>query len=229
MPAPKDPEHYKRWIQLLSEQRRGKKLDPQHRRKIADAQRGRKHSLETRLKMSANQAGSNNSFWGKRHTPKTISIIRRKLKKRRLTPEHRARIGKAHKGRTLSPEARKKMSLAKIGIPTGSKSPTWNGGITSLRKAIRTSAHYRQWRNAVFRQDNFSCVLCGKRGGRIEADHYPSSFASILRRFGIKNLRQAFACSALWDVSNGRTLCHECHRATPNYLAGPLAWRTQSI
>lgn len=73
----------------------------------------------------------------------------------------------------------------------------WQGGITPLNQKLRHSFEYRVWRSAVFARDNWTCQGCDTRGGRLEADHIkPWSLFPELR----------------FEVSNGRTLCKECHR-----------------
>lgn len=93
-----------------------------------------------------------------------------------------------------TPEIAKKISLAK-GNKTG-----WR---TSKKLLIRASRKYREWRKAVYERDNYICQWCGERGCRLNADHI-KSFASY------PELR--------FEVSNGRTLCVDCHKKTENYL-----------
>ena len=73
---------------------------------------------------------------------------------------------------------------------------------------------YNQFTKLVFERDHFVCVLCGKRGfrGVLQADHHPESFAAICKRLNITTMGEAMVCKELWDISNGRTLCAECHR-----------------
>ena len=79
---------------------------------------------------------------------------------------------------------------------SGSKSYSWKGGITPLNMKIRTSLKMIKWRKAVFERDNYTCVMCNKRGGYKEADH--------IKPFAVyKELR--------FDINNGRTLCKPCH------------------
>jgi 5-methylcytosine-specific restriction endonuclease McrA len=68
----------------------------------------------------------------------------------------------------------------------------WQGGITSRRVG---AAHHR-WSSAVKDRDNRTCQRCGKKGGRLHAHHIQS-----YRR----HPELAFV------VSNGITLCHDCH------------------
>ena len=60
------------------------------------------------------------------------------------------------------------------------------------------------WRKSVFERDNYTCVMCNKRGVKIQADH-------IL----------PYSCypEKRWELSNGRTLCVECHKNTDTYGA----------
>lgn len=54
----------------------------------------------------------------------------------------------------------------------------------------------------MFERDDFTCQQCGKKGGRLQADHIlPYSTHPELRL----------------DLNNGRTMCVPCHRATPTY------------
>ena len=52
------------------------------------------------------------------------------------------------------------------------------------------------WRKAVYRKDNWTCLACGRNGGDLNAHHLDAYDTSPEKRF---------------DVSNGVTLCPECH------------------
>ena len=65
------------------------------------------------------------------------------------------------------------------------------------QKAGRNTKEYKQWREAVFRRDNYTCQICGQVGGKLNAHH-------------IKRYRNAI--DARTDIDNGITLCEECHR-----------------
>jgi 5-methylcytosine-specific restriction endonuclease McrA len=86
---------------------------------------------------------------------------------------------------------------------TGEKHPNWQGGKTLARTIIRHSFENRQWRKAVFERDGYPCQFCGERGKKLNADHIkPFALYPELR----------------FELSNGRTLCVECHKKTPTYL-----------
>lgn len=81
----------------------------------------------------------------------------------------------------------------------------WQGGITSENRRRRNLAEYRDWREAVFSRDNYTCQICKQRGGYLEADHIkPWAYFPKVRL----------------DINNGRTLCKECHKETPTYQNG---------
>jgi hypothetical protein len=74
----------------------------------------------------------------------------------------------------------------------------WNyqGGITPQNKVERNSTKMNIWRLDVFKRDDYSCKVCNKRGGVLNAHH--------IKHFSTHpNLRT--------ELSNGITLCKKCH------------------
>ena len=74
----------------------------------------------------------------------------------------------------------------------------WNyqGGITPENKIIRNSEAIKWWRVSVFERDEYTCQKCRKKGGELHAHH--------IKRFSLfPELRT--------NLSNGITLCKECH------------------
>lgn len=61
----------------------------------------------------------------------------------------------------------------------------------------RRSAENKQWRESVFKRDDYTCRLCKRRGVRLNAHH-------IKQYAHYPELR----C----DVRNGITLCEPCHK-----------------
>lgn len=61
----------------------------------------------------------------------------------------------------------------------------------------RQTKEYKNWREKVFKRDNYTCKKCGKRGVEIQAHHVkPWALYPALR----------------YEVNNGITLCNECHK-----------------
>jgi hypothetical protein len=103
------------------------------------------------------------------------------------------------KGQQFSLEMRRNMGQARI----GDKNINWKGGITPINVKIRDSIDYEEWRKSVFERDLYTCQICYEIGGKLNADHIkPFSLFPELRL----------------DLSNGRTLCEDCHKKTPSYL-----------
>jgi phage gp16-like protein len=78
----------------------------------------------------------------------------------------------------------------------GERHYNWKGGITPENAKIRSSVEMAAWRRAVWQRDDYTCQMCGSRGGDKHADH--------IRPFALHpELR--------FDLDNGRTLCVPCH------------------
>ncbi len=98
----------------------------------------------------------------------------------------------------------------------GDKSRSWQGGKTKLSQTIRTSTQYLEWRNAIYKRDNYTCQHCGERGRELNADHIVP-FSEIIKENNIDSFLKASNCGFLWSLDNGRTLCIDCHRLTVTY------------
>jgi len=93
-----------------------------------------------------------------------------------------------------STQSREKMSVAKRGAFVGEKNPNWRGGI-ALKDPDRNRYPAKMWVKAVKDRDGWACRECGSTA-RLHAHH-------IKRWRDYPELR--------YEVSNGITLCHECH------------------
>lgn len=91
----------------------GKTLSKEGREKVSRFFKGRKQTPEHRLKISLAQQGSNNSFFGKSHTPEAKQKMSAFHTGRIKTEETRKKLSKALKGQPKSPETRKKLSEAR--------------------------------------------------------------------------------------------------------------------
>jgi hypothetical protein len=79
----------------------------------------------------------------------------------------------------------------------GETNPNYNPDITDEeRMEGRNYSEYREWRNCVFERDSYTCRCCEDVGGRLAAHHLDGYNWATDRRT---------------DVSNGITLCKECH------------------
>ena len=110
---------------------------------------------------------------------------------RKLTEETKKKISKANKGRHL---------YSKTEFKKGELHPSWKGGIH--RDKHNGDWRYKEWRMKVFSRDNFTCQVCKKIGGYLEAHH-------IKKWSDYPDLRL--------DINNGITLCKECHKKTDSY------------
>lgn len=198
---------YNKSMGIRPPSRKGAKLTPEQRKKLSLSRIGKKR------KPMSEQGRRNIGLAG---IGRVVSEETR-AKFRKRTPYWL--------GKKRSEEDKRKMSLAKKGMKwpewvvnnrrrftkRGEQSPQWKGGIYPLVLLLRSCYKYRQWRSDVFTRDNFTCILCGERGGKLNADHI-KPFSLIFEENNLKDSNSAFDCDELWDINNGRTLCFDCHR-----------------
>lgn len=163
---------------------------------------GKKHSDETKELLRLLNTGSNNRFFGKKHSEET----KKKLSEIRKKNPNRYWLGKK---RGETPEEVKK----KISEVHRKRGNNYYKQRNDLAGEIRKSFKYRKWRSDIYSRDNWTCQTCGKRGGSLEV-HHIVKFRSLLDRFKIMSVEDAVECDGLWEVSNGVTLCLDCHNLT---------------
>jgi len=129
---------------------------------------------------------------------KALIGISRALRGRHLTPEHRAAIGRASKRAGCRPPRNPHL--------IGPAHPGWRGGVGPARTADFHSLQYKTFHSGVLRRDNWTCQRCGKRGGVLRA-HHIKSWAEY------PALRH--------DITNGLTLCRQCHYSEHRGQARP--------
>lgn len=89
----------------------------------------------------------------------------------------------------------------------------WKGGVTILNQSIRRMTENIYWQRAVKKRDK-KCQHCGSEK-ELEA-HHIIPLAMILEKYNITCRDEARACSELWDLKNGITLCRKCHYKLDN-------------
>ena len=110
-------------------------------------------------------------------------------------------IGGFSKGSKHSEGSKEKIRLSLLG-KRGELSRNWQGGKTPQGVIIRYSSESKAWRKSVLERDKYTCQVCGKIGGRLDVDHIrPFAYFPELRL----------------ELSNGRTLCHPCHKKTDTF------------
>lgn len=83
---------------------------------------------------------------------------------------------------------------------SGSNNGNWKGGKTPELLCERTSSRYNKWRDEVYRKDWYTCQCCGKSRHIVKNAHHLINFAQN------EDIR--------YDISNGITLCEDCHYST---------------
>lgn len=135
------------------------------------------------------------TVWRNKNIPQSES-------QRKKTAERNSRL---FKGVPKSDEHRLKMREANL----GSKSHFWRGGLTDENRKMRNSTFYKNWRRKVWERDNYTCQECKARSckGRpvYLSAHHIKSWAMY------PDLR--------FDISNGLTLCKDCHKKTNNFAS----------
>jgi len=148
---------------------------------------------ETREKVRLSKLGDKNPMFGKPSWNKGIE----------MSKETKERLIKANTGRKYTLKER----LDRSERIKGNNHWNWKGGLTSIGKKIRHSMEYKQWRTAVFERDNYTCQECGLKNG--------NGKSIVLHPHHIKQF--ALYPELRFDVSNGQTLCIDCHRLTDTY------------
>lgn len=126
---------------------------------------------------------------------------------KKMSDEHKKLLSEAQKKRFKNSKAWNYGLRGENAPLYGSRNPMWKGGVSSINSRLRSSAEFIEWRNAVYKRDNWTCVICKRRskGGQriiLNADHIkPWSLFPEFR----------------FNIDNGRTLCVDCHKTTDTY------------
>lgn len=183
-----------------------------HKSILSKAKLGKPKSDEWKAKHRQAMA----KFKGIPRTKEVRDKISRILTGRKLSLEHRLNISLVQKGKKKPPRTNEHRENNAV-HSRGANSHWWKDGRTELKKQIKNLVLYREWREAVFRRDNWTCVWCQVRGRTELSPDHIKPLSQILDENNITTQEDAKNCSELWDVNNGRTLCHPCHKKTDTY------------
>jgi hypothetical protein len=149
----------------------------------------------------------------KRFTPEMKKNLSTAMTGKFKSETHKANISKA-----LKTSEKAKRTQFKKGSEnpaygrnqTGSANANWKGGKTSSNQKKRNDPRMKEWRQAVFERDNFTCQDCGVKG-YLQAHHLvPIS----------RDLDKAF------NIENGKTVCVECHEKIHGRFIGKFKQKT---
>lgn len=113
---------------------------------------------------------------------------------KRVISERSKRLGlkpPSNKGKPMSAEQKEKLRAK--------AKERWDkiGRKTYKRSKHKTDGRYIDWRTYIFERDSYTCQVCNKVGGVLNAHH-------------IK--QWAYYPELRYEVNNGITLCADCHK-----------------
>lgn len=146
-----------------------KPMSEKTKKKMSESRKGRVVSKETRKKISESNKGKQD-----------VKGVNNPFYGRKHSSDNKNKISKALKGKYI-----------------GIKSSQWKGGVTPEIMKLRNSPEYKEWRDKVYKRDNYTCQTCGYDKGKILNAHHIMSFSKYPKyRF--------------WEEF-GQTLCKYCH------------------
>lgn len=165
--------------------------------------KGSKRTVEEKKKMSLRMSGANNYFFGKTRSQETKDKISKAKKGKKVhTEEWKRKISKLSMGNKNALGFKFSPEQIKQRLEKFHQTYDLKGRKSGISDLVRGTKRYHEWRWAIYRRDNYTCVLCKTKGGKLNADHIkPFSLYPELR----------------FELSNGRTLCLPCHKATDTY------------
>jgi 5-methylcytosine-specific restriction endonuclease McrA len=166
----------------------GFKFSEETRQKISLANKGKKLSESHKAKIAA-------SSKGRLHTEETKEFLRNHFLGRKITWGDK--ISKTLSGRTYVGMYGKEKGEARAKRHSEiMKAKCANRPKTVQPDRYHTIPGYEQWRADVLRRDNYLCQICGSNNN-LHAHHRKSWIEFPELRL---------------ELSNGRTLCSECHK-----------------
>lgn len=211
----KRPSFSKEWREKMSQSHRGK----------PSGMLGKKHTLETIKKIKKwrpnkeqlkrmKHIGQDNYLWLGDDVIVSCKICNKKIKcrpnKKKTYCSYKC-LGKSKRksknkckdcGKVLPRKESVRCQECDGKFRSGNKSPSWKGGISPVNTRIRQSQKFKKWRKAVFERDDYTCLICGDRGGELHPHHIYEFSKYLELRF---------------DIENGATLCVYCHKEIHKY------------
>ena len=88
---------------------------------------------------------------------------------------------------------------------------------------LRGHKKYKEWLKIIRNRDNNICQKCEILGTNEFVNvHHIIEMVEILKRNNVFTRQEGINCDELWDVSNGISLCTDCHPKTYNRKNGEL-------
>jgi len=172
--------------------KKGSKHSDETKKKIGLSSSKRRHTEETKAKQRA-------SHIGKKYKPMSAQGKENiRLSHLGFVPSEsqKKKQSEVMKAKKIKRSEKIKQHLREIHL--GKLNHQWKGGVTTENRSIRESSAFREWREAVFLRDNWTCQKTKIKGGILHP-HHIRNFASYPK------LRL--------EVSNGITLSEKSHRA----------------
>jgi hypothetical protein len=188
---------------------------------------GRPVSEKTRAKISASLKGHIHSEATRAKIGKSIHRLMTKEHKQKMRERAiamgwpkaaRKKSEEFNRNFVFTQEMREKIRFAN----SGKHNWKWKGGVVPLSKMIRHSFESQLWRQRIFKRDKFKCLKCNTHSSNL-TPHHKKAFSLILSKF-LKLysqfspmedketlVRLAMHYKPFWKVSNGVTLCRDCH------------------
>jgi len=85
-------------------------------------------------------------------------------------------------------------------LPRGKDHHAWKGGKGSYHHKVRCTPEWREWRKSIYERDGYKCLDCGSNEN-LEPHH-------------IIPVRDEQNRHLLFAITNGVSLCRECHMRT---------------
>ena len=186
----------------------GRIISEEHKEKIRKRHIGKVVSKETKDKVSKANKGKLRTEEQRKKISESLKGNKRS-KGRVLTQEHKDKVSiglKMHYEVNVSKNKERKNPNR-----SGLNAYNWKGGTSRLSMLIRDTLEVKDWRNKCYKRDNYTCCKCGIKGGKLNC-HHINTLSNITEIFNIKTVEDALKLDIIHDITNGVTLCKDCHK-----------------